>query len=246
MTRQFALGKLPAQLPYGVAYHDDYLVTRPPQPAAVVESPRVAAWGMDGNDTIGDCVIAGSDHLILASDTQLGQRDPVATTQQCCKEYFLQTGGVDSGLVISNNLQKWQTVGLFDNSNKIEAYAPIRLSSILALHRAIDLYGFALGGVQLPESAMVQFNHSPSLPWTVEKGSQIIGGHCILFTGYNSTWLELVTWGALHRCSYAWYETYCDEVWAVISQEAVKTGHGPGNVLDLAALKADLSRLSVA
>jgi hypothetical protein len=114
-------------------------------------------------------------------------------------------------------------------------------SSVLAVHRAIAFYGAAFIGVQLPQSAMDQFNAGQ--PWTVEPGSPILGGHCILPVGYDASGIQCVTWGSIVTVTWPWWESYVDEVWCVISQEVIEAKQGTGPKLDLATLTADLDRL---
>jgi hypothetical protein len=89
---------------------------------------------------------------------------------------------------------------------------------------------------------MDQFNAGK--PWTVTGDNTILGGHDIVVVGYDSEWLRIVTWGKVIRASFAWFATYADEAWAIITNEVVEAGHGPGKLLDLVGLKADLDHLA--
>ena len=230
------LGKLAAVRPHGL--DDLAFYTRghlaPPPPSVTV--PTVQAWGMMGNDTLGDCTIAGVGHLILAANAETGAVDIVPSNDDIKKQYFAITGGQDSGAVELDVLRAWYTQGLFGD-NKIAAFAPVRTSNILDVHSAVDLFGSCYIGVALPDSAQRQF--ADGKPWTITPQDQIAGGHCVLIVGYDQQYLYAVTWGQVQAISYVWAARYIDESWAVISQEFVETH----SVLDIDALRKDISLL---
>jgi hypothetical protein len=47
----------------------------PPPTFGVVAQLQAVAWGMDGNDALGDCTIAGADHIIAVGNSLLGTDD---------------------------------------------------------------------------------------------------------------------------------------------------------------------------
>ena len=232
----YKTGRLPARRPEGLKDLTDY-VKLPPAPPA-------AHWGhglpfnMDGNDTYGDCTIAGSAHMILAWDREVKSTDPVPSSDECVSQYLDLTGGQDTGLVEADLLKTWQTRGLFTNlSSKLAAYAPITLSNLDSLKQAIAFYGGAYLGVNLPESAEQQFPN----PWTVVPGSPIAGGHCIVATGYDEKWLYCVSWGQIVSVAWDWYTAYTEEAWCLIPEQFVQAGRGPLSAADLVELQADLA-----
>ena len=126
----------------------------------------------------------------MAANAELSESDPAPDTARTVAQYETITGGQDTGCVEADVLSLWRTTGLFPVrhtetadvlTNKIAAYAPVDPHSVLAVHRAIWMTGTAYIGVQLPQSAMEQFQ--AGRPWTVVPGSPILGGHCILPVG---------------------------------------------------------------
>lgn len=233
----YKLGKLDAVRPHALADLGDYAVGKLPGPPTSCGVPSVSTWGMDGNDRVGDCTMAGAAHLIAAWDVEVGEHDPVPTGTAVVHEYFTLTGGPDSGLIEHNVLKTWYGQGLW--GNRLGGYAPVRAGDLTALHQAIAFYGGAYVGVQLPSSAQTQF--SAGQPWTVDPSSPIEGGHCIVFVGYDPQFLYAVTWGQVAKVTYPWWARYGDEAWAALSQEYVEAGRGPA--LDLASLRADLAKV---
>jgi hypothetical protein len=242
---QYKLGALPPVRPHVFSDLAAYAVGKLPTPPKEVAVPVVAQWGMDANDQYGCCAVAGGAHAINAWDVEVSENDAIPDADAVVAQYKALTGCVtagdahDTGLVLSDVLKLWQTVGLF-SGNKIAAYAPVNHKVILDIHQAIAAYGAAYVGVALPESAEQQF--AAGEPWTLE-GDQPIGGHCILLVGYDPQWLYAVTWGAVVKISWAWWAYYATEAWAVIPQEFVEAGKGPR--LDLDSLKADINTLNL-
>ena len=233
---QFKYGALPARIPFGLSTLGTYAVGKLPQPPASVDAPSGVDWGMDLNSTIGDCTIAGVDHLLAAWNAKYDEIDARPTDATIQSTYFALTGGQDTGLVEADVLKKWQTTGLFKNT--IEAYAPVHPTNIVELHQAIAFYGGAYLGIACPASAQQQF--ADGQPWTYVPGSPIEGGHCIDAIGYTPTALLCVTWGAVVEVTYSFMAHYASEAWAIISHELVQRGEDNFKI-DLASLKADLA-----
>ena len=206
------LGRLPATRPHGLSDLSVYATGKLPAPPASVAAPAVS-WGMDGNDAIGDCTIAGADHLIGAWDAQTGQNDPRPDDAQISSTYFSLTGGADTGLNEADVLKTWQTRGLW--GNKIAAYAPLPPTDVVGLHQAIAFYGGAYLGIACPESAQRQF--ATQQPWTYVPGSPIEGGHCIVAVGFDSLFVYCVSWGAVVPVAYPFLANYLEETWAIVS-----------------------------
>ena len=231
------LGKRPAVRPAGLATLAAYAQGRLPHPPTTSPVPDVAAWGMLGNDRLGDCTIAGAAHLVIAADTEVDGVDHIPDTVEVTDTYLSLTGGADQGLAEYDVLHRWWTDGLF--GARIDAYAPVDHRHIAEIQQAVAFYGAAYIGVALPASAQRQF--AAGQPWVVDPDSPLVGGHCILLVGYGPQYVQAVTWGAVVDVSWPWLARYCDEAWAVIPHVFTEAGRGP--VLDLASLRQDLGDL---
>lgn len=217
----------------------------PPAPAKV-DVPSMPAWGMLGNGPdpaltvgggrpLGDCTIAGAAHLLMAANVQVGRHDPTPNSDKVADQYLTLSGGADTGLAEADVLTRWHTDGLF-GGNKIAGFATVDHTDILDIHQAIACYGSCYVGVALPASADQQF--AARQPWTVV-GDRPVGGHCVVFVGYDARYLHAITWGAVQAVTYPWFATYGTEAHAVIPEEFVEAGHGPE--LDLASMQADIA-----
>jgi hypothetical protein len=245
------LGKRDAVRPVGL--HD--LMTYAPAgfPAAPSTFGQLAKlqavdWGLDGNDVLGDCTIAGADHVIATENALLNTTDARPSLNVLEAQYKVLSPK-DQGCVIATVLQKWRSKGLFDmpaGPNKIAQYAPFDQRNHAEFQQVIAFTGNAYMGIACPESAQQQFAKQSKtgqlVPWTVVKGSPIAGGHCIVAVGYTGEGLYCVTWGGVVLVTWPFVTKYCDEGWAVLTQELAEKGSDTLG-LDTAQLNADLDHL---
>jgi hypothetical protein len=93
-----------------------------------------------------------------------------------------------------------------------------------------------------PNTAIDQFNAGK--PWDVTKNAKIEGGHYILGLGRDAKGnFVVVTWGKIQLMTPRFYQKYCDEVVAYVSEEALTTSGKTLEGFDLAQLRADLNVL---
>lgn len=197
-------------------------------------------FGMDGNgpdDSVlpgfrgaGDCVFAGADHEVQVWQHAAKKVGPAKFNgATAIKDYSAVTGYIigndstDQGTNVRDALRYRAKTGIVDingGRHKIVAYLaldPGNMNHLLAAMYLFDAVGI---GIKFPASAMDQFNKGKE--WTVVKGSPIEGGHYIpLVARRSSDSLTCVSWGRTQRMSTTFFETYCDEAWALLSQEAI-------------------------
>ena len=241
MTAALKFGRLPGTVPVGLRDLTYYAAGPLPRPPAKVAVPKVAGWGMDGNDTLGDCGVAGLDHYFKAAAADTGQAEAFPSAQQVADYYLTYTGGQDTGVVLSDFLAYVRQNQFFGHT--VTAYAPVSVSDVKTLRFAVSAYAAAYAGITVTGGMMAAVQGGGPWTWTLgDLTGGAEGGHCIILAGYDSSWLYGVTWGQVIRIAYpAWHEM-ADEAWALITGEdvAAKTG---GHGISLAALQADLSRL---
>jgi len=234
-------GKLAPRFPAGLKELTAYTVgTLPPPPPSVDYATAVPSFPMDDNEQYGDCTIAAAAHCLQSWNAESKVDDPVPTDQEVVSTYLQLTGGKDTGLVEADVLKTWQQTGLW--SNKIVGYAPVNVHDLVTIRQAVDLFGAVYVGIQVPANAQRQF--ADGEPWTLVPGwksQPIEGGHAVPFLGYDATWCYAVTWGAVQRVAWDWWESYGDEAWAILPQEFAQVGTVNG--IDVSALQADLEKL---
>lgn len=233
------LGRLAAQFP--AALHDLtwYAAGGLPKPPASVAVPAVAAWGMDGNDTYGDCGVAGINHLFMSAAADTGETETFPAADQVVSYYMAYTGGQDTGVVLSQFLGYVQKNGFYGHT--VAAYAPVAVSDIPTLQFAVDAYDAAYTGITVTQAMQEAFANKQ--PWTPDlMNSPVAGGHCVPVVGYDASYLYVVTWGAVQPVTYPAWHLMADEAWAVITGEITSAGDD-GHGINLAALQADLGKL---
>jgi hypothetical protein len=174
---------------------------------------------MFANDTYGDCVIAGRAHQTLRFEDIEQGSVLMITDKDVIKEYFKETGGPDTGLVVLDSLKLWRQKGwkVSKNTYKIKAFAEVRYDDHLEVRQVIfSDVGIGLG-VQLPKSAQGQIQTGQ--PWTVTTGPDSKpgswGGHYVYVPGYTPDGPVCVTWGRKQQMSWDWLDKYCDESYAI-------------------------------
>lgn len=221
----------------------------PPPPAKEDFEKKVKNWPMMLNDNLGDCTCACAGHMIEQWTTYTGTA--VVPTDNAILKAYEAVGGYnpanpdsDQGAVIVDVLNYWRKTGIAND--KIMAYASLEPKNHSEVKDSIVLFGNCYIGVALPISAQTQAVWAvPSGGTTGQGAPGSWGGHAIPIVAYDSRGLTVVTWGALKRMSWGFLDAYCDEAYAVLSQDWINkvTKLTPGN-FDLATLQADLQQIT--
>ncbi len=87
--------------------------------------------------------------------------------------------------------------------------------------------------------------------WSVPPGGPVgdgapgsWGGHCAPIIAYSPHSLTCVTWGGLTRMTWEFFATYCDEGYAVLSQDWLYAEKVAPNGFDLTTLEHDLTAVT--
>lgn len=244
---KYALGKLPARPGAVKLKLTDYL-TLPKSPKIFGHEKLVTNWEMLGNDTVGDCVLAGAGHETMLWNRE-ASKTVVITDQDAISDYSAITGynpknpNSDQGTDMQVAASYRQKTGIKDANNKrhkISAYVALSVGDVTELRAAIYLFSAVGVGIQFPSSAMDQFKEGKS--WTVVKGSETEDGHYIPCVGYDTRNIFLVTWGKCIKASDGFIKKYMDEGIVYLSEEFLKLGVSPDG-FDLSQLRADLKEL---
>jgi hypothetical protein len=254
----YRLGKLPKVTDERTLQLAAYLpaaATLPAPPAAVDYSAAVSAWGMMGNDRVGDCALAGMGHADLLWAANAERRRLRITTAMVIAAYAKVTGYVpgeestDRGTSLLAALRFWGKQGIA--AQTIRAFVEVDPRDTENVRRTIDWFGCAYVGVELPNAVLPT---SPtSLPsWTCSPDGSPAhqpnphNGHCVIYCGYNATGPVAVTWGTTVQCSWAFHDAYCDELYALLAPSWLKTGWLAqiNPLFDAATLTADLQAIA--
>ena len=214
----------------------------PKAPAALDLAAPVPDWPMYANDRIGDCTTAAAAHMIEAW-TAPTRGHAVEISQRAVLSAFDRVKQVDpvtgeEGAVELDVLTYWRRRGI--GGHRIGAFARVPRWDHKLVREAAYLFGGVYIGLQLPVTAQ----HQATWDWThrldgpARPGSW--GGHAVDVVGYDGHGLTVVTWGRLQEMTWAFWDRYVDEVYAVLSVDFVDEAGETPNGFDLAALKADL------
>jgi hypothetical protein len=230
-----------------------------PPPSADYFS-AVTTVGMHLNDKWGCCVFAGDANVIQGITGYGSGNEVVVPDSDVLKAYekvghFNPNDGppgqnpTDQGAQVPDGLKYLQNTGMA--GHKIAGYGDIAVNATAKIKTAIAEFGYVSTGVNLPNSAMDQFNAGPPAGeeypvWdVVADDGGIDGGHCVVMCGYNAKGFLIWTWDAVVLVTYAWWAKYGGEAWAVLSHDWVNaaTGKDPEGV-DTAALGAEFQAVT--
>ncbi|HUW53014.1 MAG TPA: hypothetical protein VMV99_06325 [Rhodanobacter sp.] len=193
---------------------------------------------MFGNAEYGDCVIAGRAHQTLRFEKAEQNKLIAISDNDVLHEYFGETGGTDSGLVVLDSLKEWRSKGRLAAKRRytIKAFAQIDQARRSEVKRAVFMdIGVGLGST-LPNAALTQFYAGK--PWAVVSGKagrpNPHNGHYVYVPGYTKSGPVCVTWGRKQQMTWPFLIKYCDEAYAII--DAIDT---PKKKRALDAVKLD-------
>lgn len=217
----------------------------PPVPAKFTYAKEIGAksWGMMMNDKIGDCTCAAAGHLIMEWTDDNGALftptdDQIVAAYSAITGYDPATGKNDNGAVETDVLNYWRKTGVAGHT--IMAYAALEPQNHNHIMQSVYLFGGCYIGMALPLSAQTQTVWSVPPGGAKGKGAPgSWGGHAVPVIGYDSHGLTIITWGAIKKMTWSFWNAYCDESYAIISTDFAGDKPAP-NGFDIAALEADL------
>lgn len=214
----------------------NYVKTMPAPPATLSLTDAVKVpWGMLANDHLGDCTCAAAAHMDMIWAAQTGEV-LVFTDEQVIEFYNRVNGGADNGAVELFVLAEWRKNG-GPAGRKIHAFVNVKLGDRDTAKAAAWLFGGLYIGVALPVIAQGQsvwdVSGDGNAP-IAQPGSW--GGHAVNVVGYDEGSVYIVTWGAVKQMTWAFWDRYVEEVWAVLPEE-----YELDKAFNAAALEADIA-----
>lgn len=241
-------GKLPARPNATVLKLANYLDASvlPKIPAEFGHEKAIDAYGMLGNDEVGDCVLAGAAHetMIWGKEASLSFEFDTAAVES---DYTALTGynpddpSSDKGTDMQAAASYRRRIGVVDtagNRHRVGAYVALTPGDPDELAAAAYIFGVVGIGIRVPAYAEDEFNAKQ--PWDVRHGNaSIIGGHYVPVVARRGGNFCVITWGAVQEMTVGFYRRYCDEALVYLSTEMLTAGVSPEG-FNLAALQADL------
>jgi len=188
---------------------------------------KVTNWGELGNKFWGDCTCACDGHIAIQQTAYgLGKAQTV-TDAETLQAYAAVSGfdinagppgknPTDKGATVQAALEYLRKTGI--GGFEIAAYGHIDPRSHDAVKHGVEDFGALSIGINFPKSGMRQFEAGQPLDAVPDDGG-IEGGHCVMVAGFDSQFVYIVTWGQLARMTWAFWDKYVEEAWAVISRD---------------------------
>lgn len=244
------LGKGPQRLDKRTLLFRKYAIDTAPTPSHIRWEDAVDPdhWPMLANDRVGDCAVASMAHHVHAWTANEGPVEVILSDDDVLETYGAITGydpkvpGSDQGTIMLDALNHWRRKGIA--GRKIEAYTLTQ--GVKEAKQAIWLFGGLYVGLALPISAQAQIGEV----WRVPEGGAVgagrpgsWGGHAVAVLGYGKHRVFCATWGSIQAMTWAFFRTYADEAYAVLSPDDwAADGRAPSG-FDLDALREDLRKI---
>jgi hypothetical protein len=191
-----------------------------PTPPLVFGRPNlIPSWGMFANDRVSDCVLAEAAHETMLWNAVIGNPIPLFDDENVISDYSACAGydpndpDSDQGTDMQVAAKYRQNIGIVSADrvrHRIDSYVALRRGDLDQIALATYLFGAVGLGLQMPQSAMTQFDNAE--PWSPVNGSPNDGGHCVNCCGRNSHGnFLIVTWGRLQAVTPEFLTEYMDE-----------------------------------
>lgn len=236
ITANRRFGKLPAKRLRKALALSNYLNM------SAATFPAAHAWerpidlGMLGNDSIGDCTIAGRYHLRMIQRAVAQAWNPlVVTTAEATADYSAITGYVPGDESTDNGANMTDVLTYYKDQ-----YVTLDIQNIDQIKAATYIFGGIYIGFNVPESMVDQLNSGIDPTWAYSPNDKVSGeGHCVDPCGYGRDGLALASWGKYYRTSWDFWLSWVDEAYALVEPDWIeKSGVSPTG-LDLNGLLAD-------
>jgi hypothetical protein len=195
------------------------------------------------NDVLGDCTCAAFYHALQVWSFNAQREfdaepdlDVVDLYEQACGYNPEQAGegpGGNEQSVLTYLLNNGAPTGP-DGSRRqrISGFAEVDVKNIDSVKSTIQDCGVAYIGFNVPQYIMPKGQPPLSL-WDVNAGADntIIGGHAAVLAGYNASGARVISWGQYYTMTWAFFERFADEAYALIDADWVaSTGRSPAGL----------------
>ena len=213
-------------------------------------------WEMLGNDSYGDCVLAGAAHETMMWTAE-GQgpkyvkknsriAEDMFDDDQVLEAYSEITGfriddpSTDQGTDMEEAANWRRHVGLTDKygkNHKVEAYLGLNKGDFNSHKVAAYLFGIVGIGFLFPNFAWDQFYSGR--PWDINGGdASLDGGPYVPIVGFEGDLIQVISWGRVQSMTRGFFAKYNDESITYLSKEMMHLGKSPEGVR-IRQLKAD-------
>jgi hypothetical protein len=236
----------------------NYLMRGLPAPPATCDYSKPAAAALAnvyGNDTLGDCVIAGIGHVVGVLTAGATGTPFVYTNDQIIQLYGAIGGYVpgqpstDQGCDEQTALNYWENNGAPAGSHRIAGWLSVNAADPTEYRAALWLFENLYFGLELPDAWINPMPAESGFTWNAAGPADPNNGHCVVGVGYTAQGVVIDTWGmtgTLTDKAIAKYGTQDShgEVYTVVSQAAIsQASQKAPNGFDWSQLIADFDSM---
>lgn len=201
---------------------------------------KTSAWGVPAGKKLENCPVFAAGQLIESWDANL-DKEQVEHTEAALQAftaltgYDPATGENNKPLHLADIVNYWGQHGI--GRHRIEIYLTIPLTDHNLVKAAISIFGGIYAGFFLPESVSTQTD------WELVSGaddtaSSTNAGHALAVLAYDSDSLTCIFQGKAQKMTWEFYDAYCDEAFALVTTEFLKSAETPMGI-NLPAMKSD-------
>jgi hypothetical protein len=175
-------------------------ITPPPASCDYTKAAAPALANVYGNDTLGDCVIAGMAHVVGVLTGNAGSLFTYSNQQ--IVELYSAIGGyvpgdpaTDKGCNEQTALNYWENNGAPAGSHKIAGWLAVNAADPAEYRTALWLFENLYFGLELPDAWITPMPREPGFVWDVAGAPDPDNGHCVAGVGYTPQGVTIDTWG---------------------------------------------------
>lgn len=204
LSRTVKLGRIPCEVrddcPRFAAVYAPPSGWKPPDAVDYTEKAHASLETMLGNDTWGDCVLAGKAHSVgvwTGNDSDSGG-EVIPTTGECVEQYHDICGPGDRGCVIQDVLSVMKRDGLMFGGKRhtLDGWVAVDHTKPDHVRAATYLFGAVTLGINFPGS------WANSSTWDVTS-SRVVGGHDVPIIRYDQRGVYVSSWGRVYLMTWA-------------------------------------------
>jgi hypothetical protein len=198
-------------------------------------------WGMYGNNVKGDCTLAAKAHIIMCITANAGALvvpDPAEIVG-----IYDQLSPDDTGLAMTDVYDYWLKNPIA--GQKLAGWVQIDQTNDQHFDECVNLFGACDTGIQLPQSAIDEFNAGQNWEFVNPTGG-IAGGHDVPYLGFGRLGKTCITWSRRQPCGNAFVQNFCDEAYAPFLESWFDTAGAAPNGFNRDALWNALQALKAA
>jgi hypothetical protein len=212
---------------------DHWLRPAAPPPLTCKRSNLLQSWGMHLNGQnatpgvetgLDDCTIAAAANAVQTWTAANGAVWPVSDAvvlgrYAVVSGYKLGDPSTDTGAIETDVLGMWSRQGwdIGRQDEDVTLWAALQPGNEADVREVIYHFGGVYVGLLLPDSAQNQ------AVWDVGSEPGTWASHAVWVTDYDPDGLACITWDTVQRMTWAFWNRYCEEAYALLNRDWLGT-----------------------